>query len=431
MFSRWKYLFCLAALFFGAHSTSGSDFQGATHLFPIDEESINYGKSEANNPISQLQKRIESGEAKLQFDPRFGYLPSIVRELKLLVSSQMLVFSKTSMQRERISPRNPRSLFYNDDVYLGYIPGAPLMEISVADPKLGAVFYTVEQKENIRPVFKRTDQCLECHASSKSMGIPGHLVRSFETDEDGIVDLSTGISPINDRTPFEERWGGWYVSGTHGSQTHRGNLIGKPDLERHLKDPNFGGNLTNLLKFFDSEKYLSPNSDIVALMVLEHQTHMHNYITRLNYEGTAMLKAYGHVNYLKSAIEGFVKYMLFAEATPLRAKVKGTSTFQSDFQKLGPKDDKGRSLRDFDLDTRLFRYPCSFLIYSDSFNALPQPVKEKIYARLFEILSGKVTSPTYEYLTAEMRTAILEILRQTKSDLPEYFRDVTEENVNR
>jgi hypothetical protein len=432
MFSRWKNLLRMALFCLGAGSIIAADFQGASHLFPIDEDSINYSKSEPDNAVAHLQKKLASGEVKLSFDPHFGYLPSVIRELNLPASSQMLVFSKTSMQRERISPKNPRSIFFNDDVYAAYIPGAPLMEISVADPKLGAVFYTLEQKENVRPKFKRTDQCLECHASSKSMGVPGHLIRSFETDEDGVVtDLGTGISPVNDRTPFEDRWGGWYVTGLHGRQTHRGNLIGPADFERQLKEPNFAGNLTNLSRFLETDKYLSPHSDIVALMVLEHQTHMHNYITRLNYEGTVMLKAYGHVNYLRSIVNGFVNYMLFAEATPLMARVKGTSSFQVDFQKLGPKDSKGRSLREMDLETRLFKYPCSFLIYSDSFNALAEPVKEKVYARLYEILSGKETSSTYEYLSAEIRSAILEILRETKPGLPEYFQASPDENVNR
>jgi hypothetical protein len=398
-------------------SNKGSDFQGATHLVPIDEDSINYSKAQPDSAISKLQKQIDSNEFRLQWDQKYGYLPSLLKALHVPIESQMLVFSKTSLQRERISPQNPRALYFNDDIYIGWIPGAPLMEISVADPKLGGVFYSLEQKQVERPKFRRNDQCLECHASSKSMGVPGHLMRSFATDEDGVVDLSSGTSQVNDRTPFEERWGGWYVTGTHGQQTHRGNLIGKAAFERQEKEPNFAGNCTNLSTYFSVEKYASPHSDIVALMVLEHQTHMHNYIARVNYEATLALKTYGHVNYLKSVVEGFVQYMLFAEEAPLTNAVKGTSNFQKEFQALGPKDHKGRSLRDFDLKTRLFAYPCSFLIYSESFEALPKPIKEKIYARLFEILSGQDQSEAYEKLSPETRQAILEILRDTNKPL--------------
>src|SRR5688572_196582 len=320
-------VFAFAAFCCGA-MVCASDFQGATHLMPLDEDTIGYTKGQPDSAISQLQKKLDNGSAKLEWDEKFGYLPAVLKQLKIPASSQMLVFSKTSLQRERISPDNPRSIFFNDDVYIGWIPGAPLMELSVADPKMGGVFYTIEQKKIERPNFQRTDQCLECHASTKSMGVPGHLIRSFQTDEDGVVDLASGASQVNHRTPFEDRWGGWYVSGEHGDQTHRGNLIGKAAFEKHAKEPNYAGNVEDLSRFFSTNKYVTPDSDIVALMVLEHQAHMHNYITRLNYEATIALKTYGHVKYLNSVVEGFVRYLLFAEEAPLTAKVAGTSKFQ-------------------------------------------------------------------------------------------------------
>jgi hypothetical protein len=327
------------------------------------------------------------------------------------------------MQHDYISPSNPRALYFNDSVYLGWIPGAPLVEISVADPKLGALFYSLDNKKIARPKFRRNDQCLECHASSKSMGVPGFVLRSFMTDEDGQPDLSTGISQVNHCTPIEERWGGWYVTGTNGTQTHRGNLIGSAAFERQAKEPNYAGNCTNLSKYFSVQKYIAGTSDIVALMVLEHQTHMHNYITRLNYEAKLALKTYGHVNYLKSIVESFVRYMLFAEEAPFKSPINGTSGFQQAFEALGPVDHEGRSLRQFDLKTRLFKYPCSFLIYSDEFDQLPKPVKDKIYARLYEILRGNDESGDYDLLTEDTRKAILDILRETKTDLPDNWKE--------
>lgn len=403
-------------------SLMGSDFQGATHLVDIDEEPIQYSNTEAESAISNLQKMIDSGEVKLEFDDHFGYLPALLEILEVPESSQMLVFSKTSMQRERISPQNPRAIYFNDDVYIGWIPGAPLIELSVADPKLGGVFYSLEQNAVERPRFKRTDQCLECHASTKSMGVPGHLVRSFATDETGVVDLSSGTSQVNHRTPFEERWGGWYVTGTHGDQTHRGNLVGKAEHARSNTERNFKGNVTDLSPFLSTDKFLQPHSDIVALMVLEHQTHMHNYITRLDYEARQMLNMYGHVNYLRSILDGFMRYLLFTEEAPLTAEVRGTSLFQREFEKLGPADSRGRSLRQLDLRKRMFKYPCSYLIYSEAFDALPEPVKEKIYQRLHDILTGKDTSPEFASLSAADRRAILEILLETKPGLPAYWK---------
>ena len=274
-----------------------ADFQGSTHMMPFDEDTIAYSKTVANDAVMALQKKLDSGEVTLKFEDDFGYARSLLKELKVSESSQMLVFSKTSLQRERISPQNPRSLFFSDDVYVGFIPGAPLMEFATVDPKLGGVFYSIEQKKMEHPKFVRNDQCLECHASAKTMGVPGHLVRSFATDEAGIADLASGISLVNHRTPLSDRWGGWYVTGKHGDQLHRGNLIGAAAFERQLREPNHLGNVTDLGRFFEVSRYLRNQSDIMALMLIEHQAHMHNFITRLQYESTIAIQQYSHVNY--------------------------------------------------------------------------------------------------------------------------------------
>jgi len=412
----------MTSAFLMAPLLARADFQGATHMMPFDEDSIGYGKTSSKGIVAHLQERIDKGDVTLTNDSVHGYLASVLECLGVPKSSQMLVFSKTSFQRERISPKTPRSLFFNDAVYIGFIPGSPLLEVSEVDPKLGAVFYTFEQSQSGKPRFKRTDQCLECHASAKTMGVPGHLVRSFATDEDGVVDITTGISLVNHRTPLEERWGGWYVTGTHGAQIHRGNLVGKAAFDRQQIRPNFAGNITNLCPLFDCAPYLTQHSDIVALMVLEHQTHMHNFITRLNYESTIALQQYGHINYLKSIIDSFVKYLLFTEEAPITAPIKGTSEFAEEFSSRGPFDKQGRSLRQLDLQTRLFRYPCSFLIYSEAFEALPEPARKRVYARLWEILSGQDKTADYEKLTPESRQAILEILAETKKGLPDYWK---------
>lgn len=391
-------------------------------MVPFDEGTLSYSKQAATGPVAKLQERLDKGDIKLKYDAKFGYLLSVLDALKIPRSSQMLVFSKTSFQRERISPATPRALFMNDDVYIGFIPGAPLMEISMADPKLGGVFYTLTQKESASPKFVRTDQCLECHASARSMGVPGHLLRSFVTDESGAVDMNTGISEVNHRTPLADRWGGWYVTGTHGNQLHRGNLIGQAAFDRQLKEPNFLGNVTNLAKFFDTDAYPEPGSDIVALMVLEHQTHMHNFIARLNSEAEMMISMYGHVKYLKTIEQAFLKYLLFTEETPLSAPIHGSSDFTKTFEELGPKDHLGRSLRDFDLQTRLFKYPCSYLIYSDAFDNLPDKLKADLYQRLWNILNGKDDDIELSKIPSATRRAILEIITETKKGLPEYWK---------
>jgi hypothetical protein len=254
------------------------------------------------------------------------------------------------------------------------------------------------------------------------MGVPGHLVRSFVTDESGAVDIVTGVSQVNHRTPLADRWGGWYVSGEHGNQVHRGNLIGKAAFERQGTEPNYLGNVTNLTQFFDSSRYPSAQSDIVALMVLEHQTHLHNFITRLNYAATLALEQYGHVNYLKSATQAFLRYLLFTEEIPLTAPIQGSTEYADWFVQQAPKDRQGRSLRDFDLQTRLFKHPCSYLIYSDAFDSLPDEMKALIYQRLWDILTGKDTSPDFKSLAADNRRAVLQILLETKPGLPDYWK---------
>lgn len=389
---------------------------------PFDEETINYSKVKDASAIARLQEQLDRGDLKLDHDAHFGYLPSLLATLNIPTNSQMLVFSKTSFQRERISPHTPRALFFNDDVYIGFVQGSSMLELSVADPKLGGVFYTLDQTKVDRPKFVRTDQCLECHASAKTMGVPGHLLRSFATDEDGIVNMVTGTSLVNHRTPIEERWGGWYVTGSSGKQTHRGNLFGKTAFSRHEEEPGYMGELTELKQFIDTSEYPAGTSDIVALMVIEHQAHMHNFLTRLNYEATIALKQYGHLNYLKNITEGFLRYLLFVEEAPFGAPLKGTSGYAESFPKQGPKDKRGRSLREFDLETRLFKYPCSYLIYSDAFDKLPEELKERLYKRLWEILGEDDTSPGFERITAESRRAIREILCETKADLPKYWK---------
>lgn len=415
----------MAALLSGSLLLSGAalaDFQGATHLMPFDEDTINYSKTPSDDPIARLQKKIDSGEVELKRDEHHGYYPAVLKYLNIPQSSQVMVFSKTSFQRERIDPKTPRAVYFNDDVYIGFVVGSPLMEVSAVDPKLGGVFYTLDHSAPGKPRFVRTDQCLECHAGAKSMGVPGHLVRSFATDESGLVDLNTGVSQVSHRTPIAERWGGWYVTGKHGSQVHRGNLIGKSEFARNEKEPNFRANIDSLEQFFDTRPYLKNTSDIVALMVLEHQSHMHNFLTRMHYESTIALSQYGHIRYLKSIQEAFVRYLLFAEEAQLAAPIQGSPEYIKDFTSAGPRDSKGRSLRDLDLKTRLFKYPCSFLIYSETFDRLPVMLRNSLYDRLLAILTGKDDSPDFKSLNTETRRAILEILVETKKDIPDSWK---------
>ncbi|MCE9611075.1 MAG: hypothetical protein K8R23_12845 [Chthoniobacter sp.] len=398
------------------------DFQGSTHPLEYDAAPIRYSTTEPADAVAALTQRIQSGEVKLHWDDTFGYLPGLLDALHVPRSSQMLVFSKTSLQRTYINPKNPRSVYFNDDIYIGYVPGAPVMEVSTVDPKLGAIFYTLDQEKLRKPKFTRSADCLQCHGGLRSLGVPGHILRSVPTDLSGELESRDEISDIDQCTPLADRWAGWFVTGQHGAQTHRGNLIGSEDFARQLREPNWRGNLVDLHAFFDPAKTLASGSDIVALMVLEHQAHMHNYITRLNFDAQQMLAMYGHIRYLKPQTDAFLRYLLFTEEAPLTAPIGGSPAFIRDFTATGPRDRLGRSLRDLDLRTRLFKYPCSYLILNPAFDALPAPIRDSILTRLHAILTGQDQDPQFAKLAADDRRAILEILRETKPSLPAVWR---------
>jgi hypothetical protein len=411
---------------------------GAAPAHDFDRPPINYSTANTDNFVTRLQQRIDSGEVKLPFADEFGYLPAVLKELKVPTSSQMLVFSKTSLQRDRICPRTPRAVYFNDDLYVGFCRLGEVMEVAVADPQLGNVFYTLTQEPAAKPKFRRqTENCLSCHLS-RQQGIPALTVRSVYPDREGNPILSGGSFRTDHTSPLKERWGGWYVTGTHGKQTHLGNLI----LPRRTVPDDLvntdGLNVTDLKGRVDTGLYLTPHSDIVALMVLEHQTEMHNRIAAANYQTKLAHRDADVINELDNAPKGrltegtarrvdaaaeqLVKYLLFSEETRLTDPVKGTSPFAEEFEKRGPFDNKGRSLRQFDLQTRVFKYPCSYEIYSPAFDGLPASVKERVYQRLSDVLTGKETGKDYAHLSPADRQAIKEILIATKPGLPAYWK---------
>jgi hypothetical protein len=397
-----------------------------TLYIPLDHPAIQYYQ-QPHDPITHLEKRIESGQVKLDYAPNgWGYLPALLRELDINIDSQVLVFSKTSIQTQHIGPRTPRAIYFNDDVAVGYVQGGDALELSAVDPKLGIVLYTLDTEQAAKPQLARRDDCLRCHQGPITMGVPGIFVSSLHPVTEGAREEHGSSFITDDRTPLKERWGGWYVTGTHGSQVHLGNNI---NLVDPLDPGGPGGpqtqNVTSLSDYFDTSRYLAPSSDIVALLTLEHQVRMTNLITRIGWDARIAQhdgKTDAAANkQLDSEIEQMVSYMLFAEAEPLRAPVTGVSSFSKTFPQRGPRDSKGRSLRDFDLQTRLFRYPLSYMIYSPAFDALPDRVKDRVYLRLSQILSGKDRSEAYSRVSDSERRDILGILRETKKGLPPDF----------
>lgn len=373
---------------------------------PFSDAPINYRSNDLHDPVSRLQHQLESGKATLEYEPEHGYLRSVLQLLQVPVDSQTLVFSKTSFQYPRISPEHPRALYYNDDVYVGSVHEGKAIEIVSFDPMQGAIFYLLDERKVDHPEFQRAElDCTQCHIAAGTRGIPGVLLRSVHPTPTGTLEPGARSFITDQESPWSERWGGWYVSGDLAGGTHMGNAIPTS---------------------FNASAYLSPDSDVVAHLVLAHQTQMHNLITLTNYKTRLALYSQASTGQFERPAEQLLRYLLFTGEAPLpggaRQGVGASSAFAKDFAARGPRDSKGRSLRDFDLHTRIFRYPCSYLIYSDSFDALPDPARNYLYHRLLEVLSGQDSSPDFARLTATDRQAILEILLNTKPNLPAEWR---------
>jgi len=405
----------------------------------LEREPINYKTAPTDNVVAALQKRLDAGKAKLKFVDDHGYLPAVLKQLNVPESSQVLVFSKTSLQRDRITPNTPRAIYFNDDVYVGFCLRGDVLEVSAVDTNLGTAFYTLDQQPTQEPRFVRqTETCLTCHATSATGGAPGHIVRSVFTDRTGLPILSAGTHRTNHASPLSERWGGWYVTGTHGKQSHMGNWVVRNEKNPEAEGNAAGQNVTELKSRFTVANYLTPHSDIVALMVLEHQTECHTLLARAmiatrearHYEVTlnkslrepADKKWDSVTRRIEGAGDQLVKYLLFTGEAKLEGSVAGTSAFAKEFAARGPFDKNGRSLRQLDLSTRLFKYPCSYLVYSKAFASLPADVKGYTLRRMYEVLTGKDKTAAFAHLTGADRTAVLEILRDTLPDLPDYWK---------
>lgn len=396
---------------------------------------IRYSTAEASNRVTALQARRSTGD----WQPTVGIGRECLRELlgalEVPVESQVLVFSKTSLQRALIEPRRPRALYFSDEAYVGWVPGG-LIEVAVTDPQLGLVFYRFDPgpgEESTR--FVRDADCLSCHGGSLTRNWPGVMVRSVVPDAQGEPMTSMGTFLTGHDSPLEERWGGWYVTGAHGEARHMGNgFVRATRLGGDALDREAGANVTDLAPFFAAQPYLRGDSDIVALMVLEHQVGMHNRLVQgalrvrkwMDYqrnlqrelgqpetaepEGTAL-------RVVTSETERIVEHLLFCGEAPLPAGgLRGAGDFEVAFRANRRMDGQGRSLKDFDLTTRLFRWRCSYMIHSPAFEALPAMLKERVYRRLFEVLEAAEPPKGFAHLPAAERVAVKEILVATTLD---------------
>ena len=399
--------------------------QGSAVWVSRDHPAIQYSSRAPRDGIYRLNESVQKGEVTLAFDamPR-GYLAAVLKALDISPSSQTLVFSENSLQRAHISKATPRAVYFNDTVAVAWAKGAETIEATALDPTQGVHFYSIPQTRAAKPQFvRRNADCLQCHLLPQTHGVPGVLTMSVLPLSDNKNDYAQGWE-VDHRTPIEDRWGGWYVTGAQVPAKHLGNV---PVLHvpRSFVRADVAPKLTSASEAFDAAAHLTPHSDIAALMVLNHQTRMANLLTRLGWQSRIAThdgaKAGVLPPYVRETAHELVDYMLFVDEAPLPSPVRGLSGFAKEFPSKGPRDSQGRSLRDLDLTRRLLRYPCSYMIYTEAFDALPPATLAIVYERMGAILSGAATGGEYAKLSHADRRAIIEILRETKKGLPAYF----------
>jgi hypothetical protein len=404
--------------------------------YDFEYPTIGYAETPKHNAFARLQEKLNRGDVKLEWRAPRGYLDSLLKALNIDKSSQTLVFSKTSLEIAYITEKTPRAIYFDDEVYVAWVPGAPALELMAVDSVIGPVFYTLPNRDPAvaAKLERETLRCLNCHDSFSLMGggVPHFLMVSTYAGIEGEQAQRNASIDTTDATPWKSRWGGWYVTGQHGNQQHLGNVVIKTQQDLDNVEALRRGNLDTLQSLFDTKPYLTDKSDIVALLILQHQVTVHNLITRVHFKARSFVArdpaAAAKPNpswedfsprtqkALKAMLEPLVKGLLQVNAADFTGRVAGNSGFDEWFQKQGPRDRRGRSLRDLDLNTRLFRYPLSYLIYSDGFEGLPEYAKRHVYMRLGEVLRGQDRSSGFAKLTPAERQAILEILSATKPE---------------
>lgn len=405
---------------------------------------ISYSDTKPNDRITQLQSDTKTGKLKFTQKTEKDFVGALLKELNIPFSSQALVFSKTSLQSSAINPGQPRAIYFNEEVYFGWTRNRDL-ELMAAEPNLGITFYLIHRdpKTSKLSYEQHTDECFSCHAAGRTGGRPGMVVRSVLADAKGFPIFSAGSYTTDQSSPIAERWGGWYVTGHHGELRHMGNAIAiEVDKGNGAEiDREAGANMDELDEFIDPTDYLVPDSDIVALMVLEHQVGMHNRLIEGNYVVRKAIyrdqeisrelgeKRKGFSDTTRRIIDHqadrILNYLLFANEVKLDGGgIDSDSPFVEDFQHNAQLSKDGRSLKDFQLLTRIFKYRCSYMIYSSAFESLPKPLKSKVYQRLGAVLSGMDTSNEYAYLKESERERILDILIETLPDAPAKWKEL-------
>lgn len=399
-----------------ALSSIGQDINYSDLFSPAHE----YHTRELNDPFTRLIADFESGKRELDNQSSKAFIASMLDHLDVPASSQLLIFSRTSLQTRHISGSNPRAVYFNENVYIGYIPGGKV-EITSFDPDLGGIFYIMDiPKSDKLPVINRAGTCMNCHSVAETRRVPGLSIRSVIPGPNWGALARFRNKQIGHQIPFGERFGGWHVTGDPGISDHKGNLIGRKE----------GGKIvTEVIEpgtEFDWSSYLAGTSDILPHLILEHQAGFMHIALEASYRartyrhiGKGKLKP-ENVEVLHGLAEELVRYLLFADEAKFPAGgIRVDPRYREDFLADRKEASNGISLKDLDLETRLFKHRCSYLIYGDVFQATPDLFRQHVYQVLGEAISIENPDPDFSYLAVDEKKAIRGILRETVSDLPD------------
>ena len=384
---------------------------------------IRYSDTAPTDRLAKLASDLASGAKKAEGKTGLERVRFVLKELSIPEASQVLVFSKTSLQTGLIHPKNPRALFFSDEAYVGYVPGGAI-EVIVQDPLLGPIFYVVEPGgEGGLEIERDTSLCMSCHGTTRTEGVPGVLVRSVFPNGEGHPMLAMGTTQVSHETPLPDRWGGYYVTG-RSSLPHLGNRTFIEDGE----DKPAPSDIDELGGWIDVTKYPRPTSDIVALMVLEHQCRMHNLLNaaalqyrRAHYIGLAIDPKsdpdQGSAGRVADGIaQKIVECLFFKDEARPGDDLVGGEEFQKSFAARYPKTRDGDSLAEFRLYDRIFKNRCSYMVYSRAFTELPPRVKKAVIARMQTVLRGEDSS--FDHLKESERKRIGVILTETLAGWP-------------
>lgn len=328
----------------------------------------------------------------------------------------MLVFSTTSLQLSLITPANPRALYFNEDTYVGFIPGGKI-EIVALDPELGGIFYILDIPRTPTGSLniERSRRCMNCHSGSESGYVPGLVIKSVVPGPRGGTLDAYRVDLTGHGIPLADRFGGWYLTGHHGFTNHWANAIGRSGPgDAITKEAVLPG------ERFSYSRYPVGTSDILPQLVHEHQAGFVNRALQIGYVARSYLhKTNGQLNAhetaeLEKLIREFVRYVLFAEEAVLPPPgIEGDKSFKRDFL-AKRRVANGTSLKDFDLVDRLFKHRCSYMIYTPLFLELPAVAKSMVVKQIEEALT--TNSALSAHLGADEKKAIRSILRATHPD---------------